>query len=32
MLIPYNVDVPMQRWPIANWVIMAVTIVASFVM
>lgn len=26
MLIPYNADVPMHRWPIANWVIIAVTI------
>jgi membrane associated rhomboid family serine protease len=29
MLIPYNVDVPMQRWPIANWVLIAVTVVVS---
>jgi membrane associated rhomboid family serine protease len=26
MLIPYNVDVPMQRWPLANWAIIAATI------
>lgn len=29
MFIPYNVDVPMPRWPIANWVLMAVTCMAS---
>ncbi len=29
MLIPYNVDVPMERWPIANWVLIGVTIIAS---
>lgn len=30
ILVPYNVDVPMERWPIANWVVMAFTIVISF--
>lgn len=29
MLIPYNVDVPMQRWPMMNWAIMLVTTVIS---
>lgn len=29
MLLPYRADVPMYRWPIANWVILAV-IVACF--
>lgn len=29
MLIPYNVDVPMQRWPVMNWIIMGVTIMLS---
>jgi membrane associated rhomboid family serine protease len=32
MLIPYNVDVPMQRWPIANWVLIGVTVVVSFML
>ena len=31
MLIPYQVDVPMERWPYANWVLIAVTSVISFV-
>ena len=26
MFIPYNVDVPMRRWPFANWALIAVTI------
>jgi membrane associated rhomboid family serine protease len=30
MLIPYNVDVAMQRLPIANWVLIGVTCVISF--
>lgn len=30
MIIPYTVDVPMERWPIANWVLMAVTCLISF--
>src|SRR5687768_7816742 len=29
MLVPYSVDVPMERWPIANWVLMAVTTLIS---
>jgi membrane associated rhomboid family serine protease len=29
MFIPYKVDVPMARWPIANWVLMAVIILTS---
>jgi membrane associated rhomboid family serine protease len=29
MIIPYKVDVPMQRWPIANFVLMGLTIVIS---
>lgn len=29
MIIPINVDVPMQRYPIANWVLIAVTMVIS---
>jgi len=32
MLIPYNVDVPMARWPIANWILIGATIIASFSM
>ncbi|MBY0525856.1 MAG: rhomboid family intramembrane serine protease [Gemmataceae bacterium] len=32
MLIPYNVDVPMARWPIANWALIGVTVVVSLVM
>jgi membrane associated rhomboid family serine protease len=31
MLIPYNVDVPMQRWPIANWVLIGATILIGYV-
>lgn len=30
MFIPYRVDVPMRRWPIANFVIIGLTIVAFF--
>lgn len=30
MIIPYSVDVPMERWPITNWVIMAITCMVSF--
>jgi membrane associated rhomboid family serine protease len=29
MFIPYSVDVPMERWPIANWVLIAVTTIIS---
>lgn len=29
MFIPYRVDVPMQRYPFANWAIIAVTMVVS---
>src|SRR5437879_3142182 len=29
MLLPYNVDVPMERWPWANWLLIAVTVVVS---
>lgn len=31
MLIPFNVDVPMDRWPYANWLLIAGTIVVSIV-
>lgn len=31
MIIPYAVDVPMERWPIANWCLMGVTCITSFV-
>jgi membrane associated rhomboid family serine protease len=31
MFLPYKVDVPMQRWPWANWVIMAITLFMSIV-
>src|SRR5262245_52643120 len=31
MFIPYHVDVPMERMPIANWVIIGVTTIAFFV-
>src|SRR5690242_10934951 len=30
MLVPYNVDVPMARMPIANWILIGVTVVVSF--
>ena len=30
MLLPYTVDVPMPRWPIANWAIIALTVVVGF--
>ena len=29
MFIPYKVDVPMQRWPLANWALIAVICIAS---
>ena len=29
MFIPYNVDVPMQRWPFMNWAVIALTVVLS---
>ena len=29
MLIPYTVDVPMERYPVANWVLIGVTIISS---
>src|SRR5688572_10695484 len=32
MIFPYSVDVPMTRWPIANWVIMAGCCLATFVL
>lgn len=32
MFLPYKVDVPMQRWPIANWVLIALTCLISFAM
>ncbi len=28
-MIPYQVDVPMQRWPYANWALIAVTTIVS---
>ena len=28
-MIPYLVDVPMQRWPYANWALIAVTTIVS---
>lgn len=31
ILVPFAVDVPMYRWPIANWCLMGVTTVVSFV-
>ncbi len=31
MLVPFSVDVPMQRWPIANWVLIALTSIVSLV-
>lgn len=31
MLIPYTVDVPMERWPFANWALIFVTSVVSLV-
>lgn len=30
MFLPFNVDVPMERIPIANWVLIALTVAASF--
>jgi hypothetical protein len=32
MLVPYHVDVPLSRWPIANWVIIGVTVVSFSLM
>lgn len=32
MFLPYKVDVPMSRWPIANWALMGFTIVISILM
>jgi membrane associated rhomboid family serine protease len=29
MLIPYSVDVPMERWPFTNWALIAITCVIS---
>src|SRR5437763_5413149 len=29
MLLPYSVDVPMERWPWANWLLIAATVVVS---
>ena len=29
-MIPYRADVPMERWPCANWAIVAVTVVVTF--
>jgi membrane associated rhomboid family serine protease len=29
ILMPYTVDVPMERWPIANWALMAATVGVS---
>lgn len=29
MIIPYQVDVPMSRWPIANFGIIGVTLLAA---
>ena len=31
MLIPYQVDVPMERWPYANWGLILVTTISSFI-
>jgi membrane associated rhomboid family serine protease len=31
MLLPYNVDVPMQRMPVANWALIACTCLVSFI-
>lgn len=30
MLIPYRADVPVSRWPVANWLLIAVTIIIFF--
>ncbi len=30
MFIPYKVDVPMQRWPIANFILIGLTVIISF--
>jgi len=29
-MIPYQVDVPLQRWPYANWALIALTTIVSF--
>jgi membrane associated rhomboid family serine protease len=29
MILPYTVDVPMERWPWANWLLIAATVIAS---
>ncbi len=29
MFLPYHVDVPMKRWPVTNWILIAVTIIVS---
>ena len=29
MLIPFNVDVPMERVPVANWIVIGITILVS---
>lgn len=31
MIVPYSVDVPMERWPIANWCLIGVTCITSVV-
>ncbi len=31
MLIPYTVDVPMERWPFANWALIVVTSIVSLI-
>lgn len=30
MILPYTVDVPMERWPISNWVLIVATCLVSF--
>lgn len=32
MFLPYNVDVPMERWPYANWVLIGLTCLISLAM
>jgi membrane associated rhomboid family serine protease len=32
VFIPYQVDVPMARWPIANWVLIGLTIIISLML
>ena len=29
MFVPYQVDVPMERWPYANWVLIGLTTLIS---